>query len=58
MDKWCSFFNQCYFGNTCNQALTNEVKANFSNTHIETYESEPGCFEEKDLSIIENNNNG
>lgn len=58
MDKWCSFWTDCYFGNTCNQALTEEVKANHSNTDIESYEVEPGCFEEKSSNILENNNNG
>lgn len=57
-DKWCLFYNNCYHGNTCELALTDEVKASFSNTNIETYESEPNCFIEKDFSIIENNNNG
>ena len=50
MDKWCPFYDECYHGNTCELALTNEVKGSFSNTDIETYE--------QDFSIIENNNNG
>ena len=58
MDKWCSFWKECYFGNTCNQALTDEVKSNFSSMDIETYESDPGCFEEKNSEVINNSNNG
>lgn len=57
-DIYCKFYTECYSGHKCEQALTQEILAGNSNKDIETYEVEPACFEEKDLSIISNLNNG
>lgn len=58
MDNWCPFWKECYNGNICENALTDEVKANIKDEELEIYKTKPYCFEEKDNSIINNSNNG